>query len=121
VSEPERARGQGPAAPRVEVWQQADGAWRWRYLAGDGEERVELPSNEPDPSPAEAVRKASIAYPGLPVEVREPPGGDPEQGREPSGRRRRRVPRAVVRLLVAAVVVLAVAARRRRVRPRRRG
>jgi hypothetical protein len=92
----------------VEVWQQPDGAWRWRYVAGDGGDRVELPSNEPDSSRDEAVEKASIAYPGVPVEVREPPRGNPEEGRGPSGARRR-VPGFVVPALVAAAtVVLAV-------------
>jgi hypothetical protein len=94
--------------PRVEVWQQPDGAWRWRYVAQDGDGRVELPSNEPDSSRDEAVHKASIAYPGLPVEVREPPRDDPEEGHGPSGRRRR-IPGFVVPALVAAgAVVLAV-------------
>jgi hypothetical protein len=92
---------------RVEVWQQPDGEWRWRYVAWDGEERVELPSNEPDSSRDEAVHKASIAYPGVPVEVREPPRDDPEEGHGPSGRRR--VPRFVVPAVVAvAAVVLAI-------------
>jgi hypothetical protein len=96
------------AQPRVEVWQQPDGEWRWRYVAQDGEERVELPSNEPDSSREEAVAKASVAYPGLPVEVREPPRGDPEEGHGPSGPRRR-VPGFVVPALVAVgTVVLAI-------------
>jgi hypothetical protein len=94
--------------PHVEVWQQPDGAWRWRYVWQDGEERVELPSNEPDSSRDEAVHKASIAYPGVPVEVREPPRDDPEEGHGPSGRRRR-VPGFVVPAVVAvAAVVLAI-------------
>jgi hypothetical protein len=94
--------------PRVEVWQQPDGEWRWRYVAQDGDERVELPSNEPDSSRDEAVHKASVAYPGLPIEVREPPRGDPEEGHGPSGRRRR-VPGVVIPAVVAAAaVVLAI-------------
>jgi hypothetical protein len=94
--------------PHVEVWQQPDGAWRWRYVARDGADRVELPSNEPDSSRDEAVEKASIAYPGVPVEIREPPRDDPEEGHGPSGRRRR-VPGVVVPALVAVgTVVLAI-------------
>jgi hypothetical protein len=96
----------------VEVWQQPDGAWRWRYVAGDGEDRVELPSNEPDSSPEEAADKAAIAYPDLPIEVREPPGEDPQEGRGPSGRRRR-VP-SLVLPAVAAAVTVALAVRRPR-------
>jgi hypothetical protein len=99
---------QGAEQPHVEVWQQPDGAWRWRYVAQDGDERIELPSNEPDSSRDEAVHKASIAYPGVPVEVREPPRDDPEEGHGPSGHRRR-VPCIVVPALVAvAAVVLAI-------------
>jgi hypothetical protein len=96
---------------RVEVWQQPDGEWRWRYVAWDGEDRVELPSNEPDSSREEAEQKASVAYPDLPIEVREPPHGDPEEGHGRSGRRR--LPRFVVPAVVAAVTV-ALAVRRPR-------
>jgi hypothetical protein len=91
--------------PRVEVWQQPDGAWRWRYVVQDGDEQVELPSNEPDSSRDEAVHHASIAYPGLTIEVREPPLDDPEEGHGPSGRRRR-VPGFVVPALLAVGTVL---------------
>jgi hypothetical protein len=96
------------AQPHVEVWQQPDGAWRWRYVAQDGEERVELPSNEPDSSRDEAVHKASVAYPGLPVEVREPPRGDPEEGHGPSGPRRRVRGFVVPALVAVGTVVLAI-------------
>ena len=92
-------------SPHVEVWQQPDGAWRWRYVAEDGEDRVELPSNEPDASREDAVHKASIAYPGVPVEVRQPPRGDPEEGHGASGRRRR-MRGSVAPALIAAVAVL---------------
>jgi len=97
--------------PHVEVWQQPDGAWRWRYVAQDGDGRVELPSNEPDSSRDEAVHKASIAYPGLPIEVREPPRGDAE-GHGPSGGRRG-VPGVLVPGLVA-ITAVALAIRRPR-------
>lgn len=90
--------------PHVEVWQQPDGAWRWRYVEQDGDERVELPSNEPDSSREDAVHKATIAYPGIAIEVREPPRGDAGEGHGPSGRRRR-VPGFAVPALVAVVTV----------------
>jgi hypothetical protein len=105
--------------PRVEIWRQPDGAWRWRYVTRDGEERVELPSNEPDSSRDGAVRKASIAYPGVPIEVHEPPPDDPEEGHGPSGRRRRRLRGFVVPALLAVAVVWVVLRVRRLSRPPR--
>jgi hypothetical protein len=104
----QEAHGQEARPPHVEVWQQPGGAWRWRYVARVGGERVELPSNEPDSSRDEAVHKASIAYPDLPVEVREPPRDDPEEGRGPSGHRRRTSLRPMPALVAAGAVVLAV-------------
>jgi hypothetical protein len=66
VSEPKRR------TPRVDVWQQDDGEWRWRYVgvAREEGEPLELMSNEPEPSEDEAVSAARTAYPGVPVEVR---------------------------------------------------
>jgi hypothetical protein len=64
--------GSQERAPRVDVWQQDDGSWRWRYVGVaevDGE-RLELVSNEPEPSQEEAVSAARTAYPGVPVEIR---------------------------------------------------
>jgi hypothetical protein len=58
-------------APRAEVWQQRDGAWRWRYVdvvEEDGEP-LRLLSNEPESSEEEAVSAARLAYPGIPVHV----------------------------------------------------
>jgi hypothetical protein len=58
-------------APRVEVWQQRDGEWRWRYV-GVAEEEGEpllLLSNEPESSEEEAISAARLAYPGVPVHV----------------------------------------------------
>lgn len=114
---------QEPVRAHVEVWQQGDGSWRWRYVAGDGEERIELPSNEPDSSCDEAVQKASIAYPGVPVEVRDPPHGDSQEGHGGSGPLlrevdsraggRHRLRRVVVPALLA-VGAVALAARRPR-------
>ena len=106
---------QEEARPHVEVWQQPNGEWRWRYVEQHGEERVELPSNEPDSTCDEAVHKASIAYPGLTIVVTTPPRDDPEEGHGPSGRprpRRRGRGRRVVLLLVGAVVVVVLVTRR---------
>lgn len=54
--------------PRVEVWQEATGSWRWRYVVGTGSEQLELPSNNPDESYDAAVAAAHVAYPGVPVQ-----------------------------------------------------
>jgi hypothetical protein len=62
-------------APRVDVWQQDDGKWRWKYVGVaevDGEQ-LELLANEPETSEEEAVSSAELAYPGVPVEVRRRP------------------------------------------------
>ena len=109
---------QEEARPHVEVWRQPNGEWRWRYVEVDGDERIELPSNEPDSTCDEAVHKASIAYPGLTIVVAEPPRDDPEEGHGPSGRRRRRV-RFVVPALVAAALLVVVLRLRRLSRPPR--
>ena len=65
----------GERAPRLDVWQQDDGRWRWRYV-GVAEvegEPLQLLSNEPEPSEEEAVSSAELAYPGVPVEVQRRP------------------------------------------------
>ena len=48
----------------IEVWQERDGFWRWRYRDDDG---VDLLSNEGHGSRDGAVHAASLAYPGVPV------------------------------------------------------
>jgi hypothetical protein len=48
----------------VQVWQQRDGSWRWRYVVLD---HTELRSNRGYRSAEEAVRSARQAYPGVPV------------------------------------------------------
>lgn len=67
MSEPEQS------GPRVEVWEEAPGAWRWRYVVGepgsDDGEGLELASTIPEPSRDAAVAAAELAYPGLPVRV----------------------------------------------------
>jgi hypothetical protein len=77
--------GRSERAPRVEVWQQDDGEWRWRYVgvAEEDGEPLALVSNEPEPSEEEAVSAARTAYPGIPVEVprrhRPPEPEEPKQ------------------------------------------
>lgn len=52
----------------VEVWQQADGTWRWRWVGRDRPGGPELlPSNASESSLAAAVEAARTAYPDLPV------------------------------------------------------
>jgi ubiquinol-cytochrome c reductase cytochrome b subunit len=87
--------------PRVEVWQEDDEAWRWRYLDAveeDGEP-LELPANEPEPSQEEAVSAARLAYPGVPVEV------VAEEEAEPEARRHRRWQLVLALVFIAAVAV----------------
>jgi hypothetical protein len=48
----------------VQVWQQRDGSWRWRYVVLD---HTELRSNRGYRSAAEAVLSARQAYPGVAV------------------------------------------------------
>jgi hypothetical protein len=65
----------------VQVWQQHDGTWRWRYVVLD---HTELRSNQGYRSAEEAVRSARQAYPG--VAVLGPIDGPPTM----NGRPRRR-------------------------------
>ena len=55
---------------RVEVWEQAPGQWRWRFVEDGGEAPLALASNTTEPSEAAALAAARLAYPGVPVEVR---------------------------------------------------
>lgn len=58
-----------PPTVRVEVWEQAPGAWRWRFVEEAGEESLELAGNTAEPSEDAAVAAAELAYPGVPVRV----------------------------------------------------
>jgi hypothetical protein len=49
---------------RVEIWQEPDEFWRWRYR--DPGEGVDLLSNESYLTRAEAEHSATTAYPGVP-------------------------------------------------------
>jgi quinol---cytochrome-c reductase cytochrome b subunit len=62
----------------VEVWRQADGTWRWRYLVtGD---HTHLRSNRGYHSVEEAVRSARQAYPGVQVMGAQGNGAPSSQG-----------------------------------------
>ena len=93
--------------PRIEVWQQDDGAWRWRYLGAveeDGEP-LELPANEAESSQEEAVSAARVAYPDVPLQVRAEESSDPSTDRE-ARRRRWQLLAGLVLAVVVAVRLL---------------
>jgi hypothetical protein len=98
-----------PALPVIELWQEPNRRWRWRYLEPSGDSRpLAFHSNKEYDSRQAALASATTAYPG--VTVLAPPADDgPGRGR---GRARRW-------LLVAAVAVLVVLVLRPRRRPRR--
>ena len=101
--------GPGPAAPVIELWQEPDRRWRWRYLepSRDGQPRAFRSNKEYDSREA-ALGSATTAYPG--VAVLQPPAAGP-------ARRRRRG--RLLALAVAGAVVLVLWPRRRRRRARR--
>lgn len=92
-------------AVSVEVYQQPDGYWRWRWVQREGDEEKSLISYRTFDSVAEAKESAEGAYPGAQVQAPE----DPAE----SGRHRPRRPRRVL-LVLALVALAALAARRRR-------
>jgi hypothetical protein len=96
----------------VEVWQEPNHLWRWRYLEppGDGAQAVELISNDVYERREAAVEAAMTAYPGVAVRERavdsEQPAG--RAGRAGGMRSRGRL----LALLGLAAVLLAVRSRR---------
>ena len=100
--------GPRPAPPVIEVWQEPDRRWRWRYLepSSDGQP-LAFRSNKEYESREAALRSATTAYPGVAVL-------QPQAAAAPPGRRRR-----LVALALLGLVVLALRPRRRR-RSRRR-
>lgn len=96
---------EGTGAPRqwTEVWREDDGSWRWRFVddPGEGGERVELPSNEPESTREQAEEGARTAYPELPVRVL----SEAEAAGEPEPARHLR--EAVIGAALAGVLVLA--------------
>jgi hypothetical protein len=99
----------------VQVWQQRDGSWRWRYVVLD---HTELRSNRGYESVTEAVRSARQAYPG--VQILGPV--DHASSIDGGGRREARVLRIAVTSGSAVFLLLALwYALRRLRRPVRRG
>jgi hypothetical protein len=49
--------------PTIQLWEEREGRWRWRYEEGD----LEILSNHPYASRQEAQRAAALAYPGVNV------------------------------------------------------
>jgi len=97
-----------PTRPVLELWQEPNRRWRWRYLEPSGDSRpLAFSSNKDYDSRQAALASATTAYPG--VTVLAPPDGD---GRH-RGRARRRL------LLLARAVVVVWVLRPRRRRPRR--
>jgi hypothetical protein len=122
----------------LEVWQEPDGQWRWRYVepAADGRPAFELPSAEHYDTSEAAIEAAEIAYPGVPARLRpgdaaHPANADTLLGR--AGRRDRegggatwggRLAAAARRAGIFALLVVAATAVsrwRRRRRDRRDG
>ena len=101
--------GPGPAAAVIELWQEPDRRWRWRYLEpSDDGLPLAFRSNKEYDSREAALSSATTAYPG--VAVLQPRAAGPAR------RRRGRL----LALAVAGAVVLVLWPRRRRRRARRR-
>jgi hypothetical protein len=49
--------------PTVQLWEESEGRWRWRYKDGD----LEILSNHPYPRRHDAEHAASLAYPDVPM------------------------------------------------------
>jgi hypothetical protein len=101
--------GPGPAPPVIEVWQEPNRLWRWRYLepSQDGRPLAFL-SNKEYGSREAALRSATTAYPDVAVLQHQAAVAVPR------GRRRL----VVLALVGLAVVVLWPRRRRRPSRPR---
>ena len=91
---------------RVEVWQEQDGLWRWRYSNDDG---VDLLSNESHPTVDRAIHAASVAYPKVPIDVRSAsrPGGPKRRGLAPTAGRLMSLLFSVVMAIPIAIGALA--------------
>ena len=75
----------------IEVWQEPDGFWRWRYL--DSEDGTDLRPAEVYERREEATRGAALAYPGVTTVVLSRP----------------RPPRGLIRKLATLGAIIAVA------------
>jgi hypothetical protein len=92
--------------PRVEVWQEREGAWQWRYVSVAAGEQLELPGNEPEASEDAAVSATQVAYPQVPVLVARPADADAALDHRRAGHRWRwRLLTAVTALCLAALAV----------------
>jgi len=76
---------------KIEVWQEPDGFWRWRYL--DSEDGTDLLAAEVYERREEAIRGATLAYPGVATVVLARP----------------RRPRGLIRKLAKLGAIVAVA------------
>jgi hypothetical protein len=105
VSDP--SLGPRPALPVIQVWQEPNRLWRWRYLepSRDGQP-LAFRSNKDYQSREAALHSATTAYPDVLVLEREAAGAGPA----PWGRGRL----LLVALVVMAVLVLWPRRRRRR-------
>ena len=98
--------GPRPAPPVIEVWQEPNRLWRWRYLEpSENGQPLAFHSNKDYESREAALRSATTAYPD--VAVLQGPATGATQGR----RRRRR--RRLVALVVLGLVVVVLWPRRR--------
>ena len=102
--------GPEPTRRVIELWQEPNQRWRWRYLEPSSDSRPRaFTSNKEYDSRQAALASATTAYPG--VLVRQPPADGSGRGR---GRLRDRL-----RLLVLLGLVLLVLWPRRRRRRQR--
>jgi hypothetical protein len=103
--------GPRPALPVIQVWQEPNQLWRWRYLepSSDGQP-LAFRSNKEYESREAALRSATTAYPDVLVLEREPAG---------AGHARRGLTRN--RLLLVALVAVVVLVLWPRRRPAARG
>lgn len=93
----------GPApAEHVELRRDRDGLWRWRFRSLP--HGVLLEGNESYPDREDAVRAATVAYPGTPL--LEPPAPD---GAGPRWSRRRSAAVAAVSLVMVVLLVVLTA------------
>lgn len=98
----------------VQVWQERDGTWRWRYVLLD---HTELRTNRGYESIEEAVRSARQAHPG--VAILGPMGHSSANGSAP--RRASLVRTAMISASTVFVLLSVLFAVRRLRRPVRRG
>lgn len=103
------SRGPRPALPVIQVWQEPNLLWRWRYLepSQDGQ-ALAFRSNKDYQSREAALHSATTAYPDVLVLVleREAAGAGPARRGRPRGR--------LLLVAVVAVAVLVLWPRRRR-------